>query len=67
MSEDDDDASLLSPEEVKRVRKRLADDEFRDRMRAFVMRWSGRISAAIITGFALYKAVADLIFKKGGS
>lgn len=66
MTEDDDDA-VLSPDEVKRLRKRLADDEFRDRMRAFVMRWSGRISAAIITGFALYKAVIDLLFKKGGS
>lgn len=62
MAEDDDDA--LSAEEVRHLRKHLADAAFHDRMRAFFMRWSGRIAAAIITGFAVYKAIADFIFKK---
>lgn len=64
MEHDDDE---LSPEEIRQLRRHLADVAFRDRMRAFLMRWSGRLSAAIITGFAVYKALVDLVFKKVGS
>lgn len=66
MVEDTEEPEPLSAAEIEDIRSHLDKVRFRERVRGGIMRWSGRLSAAIITGFALYKAVADLLWKKGG-
>lgn len=57
----------LSDEEIEWVRSHRSDVTFRKRVAQEIRRYAGWVSASIITSFALYKAVMDVLFKKGGS
>ena len=64
---EDREIEPLTDDEIEAVREHLNDVAFRERVKQEVRRYVSWISASIITGFAIYKAVVDVIFKKGGS
>lgn len=73
----EDESSRLSQDEIARLRRLVEDDDrieqlledavFRERAWRHIRQWAGWISASIITAFALYKAILDLLIKKSGS
>lgn len=66
MIEDRDEVEPLSDEEIKDLRAHLGNVAFRERVGRELKRYIGWLSASIITGFAIYKAIVDVILKKAG-
>ncbi len=64
---EDDEIEPLSAEEIAAIREHLSNMAFRERVGKEIRRWASWISASIITSFAIYKAIVDVILKKGGS
>lgn len=67
MVEDRDEVEPLSDEEIEALRSHLGNVAFRERVGKELKRYIGWLSASIITGFAIYKAIVDVLFKKAGS
>lgn len=64
---DDDkvDTDPLSDAEIEAIRSHLSDAEFRGRVGRELRRWASWASASIITAFAIYKAIIDVIMRAG--
>lgn len=66
VEERDDEIDPLSDAEIEALRVHLNNVAFRERIGRECRRWASWISASIITSFAIYKALVDIIFKKDG-